>query len=128
MEYRKFSNTPRERIDDDMLERILNEEDLPCCSYGDSMRQAAKRNGCGCGTGERRVMPRQEMIPPADDNEICPDGCGKKNCLSGYPLAMAYTPDQIWQNLYCDEDALSHGTMFTELYKPFYHGCSGNCR
>ncbi len=132
MEYRKNYNTPRERIDDDMLLRILNEEDVGCCSYGDSNANARKRSSkveCGNAVRQSRNVSRQEVKPDGSSKgECCDDACAKKNCLSGYHLAMSYTPDQEWQHLYCDEDAMSHGTIFTELYKPFFHGCNGSCR
>jgi len=128
MEYRKYPSTPRERIDDDMLERILNEENTTCCSYGDRDYGSANSAASRCQV-RSRVEARQEITRPSrPDNSQCDEGCGKNNCLASYSLAMAYTPDQIWQNLYCEEDAMSHGTMFTELYKPFYYGCGSSCR
>lgn len=33
-------------------------------------------------------------------------------------LAMVYSPKQAWRLLYSSADALSHGTLFEELYKP----------
>ncbi len=33
-------------------------------------------------------------------------------------LAMVYAPYQCWRRLYSPEDAMKHGTMFEELYKP----------
>ena len=33
-------------------------------------------------------------------------------------LAMVYSPTQCFRMLYSVEDALSHGTLFEELYKP----------
>jgi len=131
MEYRKNYNTPRERIDDDMLLRILNEEEVSGCSYGECGRSARRSTRVDAGTAHphARMMARQENgTVGGNDSDHCPETCAKKNGLTGYPLAMSYTPDQEWQNLYCDDDAMSHGTIFTELYKPFYHGCGGSCR
>ena len=34
-------------------------------------------------------------------------------------LAMGFVPDQIWQNIYKDDVALSRGTIFADLDKPF---------
>ena len=131
MEYRKNYITPRERIDDDMLLRIMNEEEVSGCAYGEYGKTARRQTkvGCSCAVPHTPIMPRQENnVGGGNDSENCHEACAKKNCLSGYPLAMSYTPDQEWQNLYCDDDAMSHGTIFTELYKPFYHGCCGSCR
>ncbi len=33
-------------------------------------------------------------------------------------LAMVYSPYQYFCHLYTPEDALSHGTLFEQLYKP----------
>jgi len=38
-------------------------------------------------------------------------------------LAMVYSPYQCWRMLYSEMDALSHGTLFEELYKPLEDGC-----
>lgn len=38
-------------------------------------------------------------------------------------LAMVYSPYQCWRMLYSEMDALDHGTMFEELYKPLEDGC-----
>ena len=35
-------------------------------------------------------------------------------------LAMAYVPFQRFENLYDDEKALNNGTLFADLYLPFY--------
>ena len=127
MEYRKY-NTPRERIDDDMLERILNEENIGYCSYGDRNERSTVTSHARCQL-RSTVEPRNENPRPEHpENGCCDNGCGKDNCLASYSLAMAYTPDQKWQNLYNDDDSMIHGTMFAELYKPFYYGCGGNCR
>lgn len=121
MEYRKNSYTPRERVDDNMLLRILEEEEPVRCTYGSpcSNRGAVRHEDV------RRTSPRNEN---SDNCCNCDEKCAKQNALSGYALAMVYTPEQEWRELYTEEDALSHGTLFTELCKPFYHGCSGSCR
>ena len=40
------------------------------------------------------------------------EGCGDRQ------LAMVYSPMQCWRRLYTPADALMHGTLFEELYKP----------
>lgn len=48
---------------------------------------------------------------------------GQKNSKS---LAMVYPEKQCFERLYDPEVALSNGTMFEELNKPFYRGsCKG---
>lgn len=41
-------------------------------------------------------------------------------------LAMVYSPVQQFRGLYEPSDALAHGTLFEELYKPLERG--GRCR
>ena len=46
------------------------------------------------------------------------NACGGGGALDGAPLAYAYAPEQKFRMMYSPEDALSHGTLFEELYKP----------
>lgn len=48
-------------------------------------------------------------------------------CPEEFPVAMAYVPWQRWNTVYDLERALSTGTIFPELDKPFY-GVRGGCR
>ncbi len=54
-----------------------------------------------------------------------------RNGLSSFPaqtpLAMAYIPFQQWEEPYSDERALSSGTAFSGLDKPF-SAYGGDCR
>ena len=43
---------------------------------------------------------------------------GGRGCLDDMPLAYVYAPDQKFRMLYSANDALKHGTLFEELYKP----------
>lgn len=45
-----------------------------------------------------------------DNTEKC-NNCGKS-------LAMVYSPYQCFRMMYAPMDALCHGTLFEELYKP----------
>lgn len=47
------------------------------------------------------------------------NGCGGSDtCLDERPLAYVYAPDQHFRMLYSAYEALAHGTLFEELYKP----------
>ena len=49
------------------------------------------------------------------------NGCRRESirqCDDGLSLAMVYSPYQSWRMLYSEDDALKHGTLFEELYKP----------
>lgn len=45
-------------------------------------------------------------------------GCGGEGCPHDLPLAYLYAPDQRFRMLFSATDALSHGTLFEELFKP----------
>ena len=177
MENRNQYNSPRDRIDDALLIRLLNEEEtLPeynctgerrdrsrtnCgCSgnggsrsggnsreWGENRKSCGRkydgcganrdnrdncgcgsnrdeRNNCGCGnTRERQCNPMERQ----ETSGYC-ESCSAGGCLTGYALAMAYTPDHDFDGLFDEEEALSHGTLFRPLEFPFYPGCGGNCR
>ena len=55
-----------------------------------------------------------------------PRGTGRNGsamCEDGLQLAMVYSPYQSWRMLMSPDDALAHGTLFEELYKPLEDGC-----
>ncbi len=61
-------------------------------------------NGCNrCGSGN---TPRNSQYRP-------------DTTLSGFPLAMVYSPYQQFDNLYEPDEAICKGTLFAELDKPF---------
>ena len=59
-----------------------------------------------------------EMRRNADtDNRRRP--CGEsQNGINSLPLAYVYAPSQRFCMLYSAEEALKHGTLFEDLYKP----------
>ena len=67
------------------------------------------QNGCsgGCGNGNGSVGGMT--------NHSCG---GTGTCLDSKPLAYVYAPNQMFRMLYSANDALKHGTLFEELYKP----------
>ena len=52
------------------------------------------------------------ILPDAGECEAAPMLC------DGAQLAMVYAPMQSFRKLYSEADALRHGTLFEELYKP----------
>lgn len=53
--------------------------------------------------------------PPCTGAGMCG---GTGDCRDSMPLAYVYAPDQRFCMLYSARDALTHGTLFEELYKP----------
>ena len=45
-------------------------------------------------------------------------GCDAPMLSGGVQLAMVYAPKQAFRKLYSEAEALRHGTLFEELYKP----------
>jgi len=157
MEHRKNCDcqTPRERISDEMLLRMLDEEEPSVNFYGSARRieqnhdrrsycgrtntveakrcNEARNNCIGC-TGESRrnlesrpICTREQRPEPR--MESCAENCAANHYLTGYPLAMAYVPDQEWRDIYEDEEGLDRGTIFHELDLPFYPTrCNESCR
>ena len=79
--------------------------------------------------GGMRACRRRCLSGPAPEarNEGCDDSCtSDKRPLTGYPLAMVYSPEQVFENLYEPEDGLSRGTVFAALEMPFEG--DGRCR
>ena len=68
---------------------------------------------------ERNQNGYPSAMPEARDGHSASDSCGSDNlCMQDLRLGYAYVPIQRWQRLYSTDDALGHGTMFEELYKP----------
>ena len=65
---------------------------------------------------ERQRMERNENGTPTPTTDPCHEGA--EATLYDKPLAYAYVPIQRWRMLYSVDDALGHGTLFEELYKP----------
>lgn len=150
MEHRKEYGSPRDMLDDALLQRILADmtddtaDVRPRCGCGQGGRTDRNTDqkdrigyGCGCGGNERtaghdsrtdtgcgcgrnRVMPRQEV-----QNNSCPV---QNRCVSGrgveqlkgFPLAMVFSPNQEWEGIFEPEEALAKGTLFTGLVFPWY--------
>ena len=108
----QYGMAPRDRLDPRLFDRSASVSAEP-------QRRAAPACACGESLAAREnAAPRMEQpadtscVPTADDRMPA--------------LAMVYAPQQSWQNIYCEEDALTRGTIFAELDKPFYGpGCTG---
>ena len=83
------TRSPRDRIGDEMLRRMLD-----------------------------GGAPRTGDLPPVETRKspcLPQGGWG----LSSHPLGMVYAPLQSFRNLYDRETALKQGTLFSELDLPF---------
>ncbi|MBQ8836766.1 MAG: spore coat associated protein CotJA [Clostridia bacterium] len=77
----------------------------------------SRHNATCTSCGENRTESNSKNM-----NSHCDDcHCGDySNNDFNYSLAMVYSPEQEWQNLYCEEEGFMAGTIFKELDKPFY--------
>ena len=75
---------------------------------------------CGNMTGNR-----ESMIPMDSTSKTCTNICdcmqetSVQEHLQKLPLAMAYVPFQMWEKPYEADVALSRGTIFPSIDKPF---------
>lgn len=78
----------------------------------DLLRRSRFGNGFRRGIGESFARPVMEQV--GAENQMPGNGGTVKK-----RLAMAYIPNQAWQNLLSPENALMNGTIFRELVFPF---------
>ena len=108
MAYERTSGNPLDRLDESMLRMILSENfggEAPAGAAGGERPSGPSRNGrAGNGGGAFRL--------PA---------------LEGAPLAMVYSPQQKWEDVYDPEKGLERGTIFAALDLPFYPAACGGC-
>ena len=71
---------------------------------------SSRRTRCACcACGEERAEGGEGGAPCTSG--ACP--------LAGFPLAMVYSPEQAFENLYEPDEGLSRGTVFIALDMPF---------
>lgn len=85
--------TPRDRISDEMLQRMLH--------------------GNVANGGLSQIPSDHTHTPMPIPHEHTTWG------IVGYPLASMYAPLQEFRSLYDADTALKKGTLFSELYLPF---------
>ena len=68
-------------------------------------------------------MEKNENAYPTPQNGVGGARNEVTRCDDGLQLSMVYSPYQSWRMLLSPDDALAHGTLFEELYKPFRGGC-----
>ncbi len=96
------NQTGGRRTDDEMLRRML---------FGGGNRRPA---------AAQHARPVMEPVPPQSGNGDNGGAAAPSSfCMNACSLAMVYSPKQEWQELYSMENALSRGTLFRELDKPF---------
>lgn len=91
------NRTPRERVDDSILRRMLNGEGVEPPRCGSGCARESVGGGLPCNPGAAAESRR----------------------LMNFPLGMVYSPIQEWRDAYDVHTALERGTLFRELDKPW---------
>lgn len=102
--------TPRSRVN--QAANNLH-SDIPSSEL---LNRDESRRSC---TGELRSSASQGMRADRTDGHGMPCTCASGWGLTNHPLAMVYSPCQIWASVYAPDAALERGTMFAELDLPF---------
>lgn len=66
-----------------------------------------------------------------EDKGLCTSGDEAYSGVAGklpVSLAMVYSPEQYWGQLYPPEEGLERGTLFEGLYKPWQPDCKEDDR
>ena len=150
MDYRKNMNTPRDMVDEELLLRLMRENEPAAGVFGGNVRRENRRRpaagNCGCGNPEitiRREVPepernrcecreqpeetgcRERESRRENGGFVC-EPCAKDERMKMFALAMAYVPIQEWERLYDEETALARGTLFEALDLPWDQSACGN--
>lgn len=80
--------------------------------YFSGNRSSTRRSPSGAGCAGRDDYRNENSGSEMGnmENMSCP--------VNSRQLAMVYSPYQCWRMLYTPDNALKHGTLFEELYKP----------
>ena len=102
-----------------LRESDLPPADLPAAGLNPRMDRVPEDhghgNGCGCGISDGQNGHHHHSGCGCVGYEGCgPDSWG----LCEYPLAMVYSPCQVFRGLYDPDTALHRGTLFGELDLP----------
>ena len=130
MKVKNENFTPRERINREMLDRMLADEarrdacetnpsspipTYPCAAAPHSCPSCPQRSVQQTRTKPECAADRRRNVSDTSGTGIC-----RTPVYPGVSLAMVYSPCQAFEDLYEVDIALLHGTIFKELDKPFY--------
>ena len=85
-----------------------NNGNASCPGTGDIWNGNGSMNG-NLNNGTNGGMSGNNAVGGCNGNQM---GCARRQ------LAMVYSPYQCWRMLYSPDEALKHGCLFEELYKP----------
>lgn len=116
MKYNQDINRCR-GVDPRLLGQMLGYDTPICTPYG------SEQEGGTCTKPQRncRSQNAAQNRMETNNSHALDFACGTTPSL-----AMVYSPHQFFTNIFSAEEALKHGTLFCELYKPWMPG--GGCR
>lgn len=116
--------TPRDRVSDEFLRRLLEGEEhtpQPECSCRGCEEQEPRGSMQDAPVMQRNVRSCGCQGVEMNQSRMARESEGMHRCrmLEGQSLAMVYSPCQVWRGIYAPDMALRRGTMFKELDKPW---------
>lgn len=96
MDYQMENRTPRDRLGNEMLRRVLN-DDYSCQTHCHTNIRCAGNNNYKANRVGTCIQTSQ----------------------NARPIGMVYAQVQVWGDMYDPCEALKRGTMFRELDLPF---------
>jgi hypothetical protein len=79
--------------------------------------EGVRRDGCRAEGNMGNMNGSMNNMNGSGNGSARSLGSGAGDC-AGVQLAMVYSPFQCWRMTYSTEEALRHGALFEELYKP----------
>ena len=98
-------------VNEDFLKKLKG---ISCMDY---QRTDRFRPTCTCRKTQPQVAP--PSVAPLSPTQPTSDKRGVNIIENETTIAMVFSPKQLWQNLYDPMKALSRGTLFADLDKPF---------
>lgn len=109
--------TPRDRIGRDFREKLFEMDEDNCCARFSESDKCRQVSACEYGAVDLCGNNRRTSFSRSKRNVFFSEG-------SELPLAMIYSPDDSFDNLYEQDEALEKGTLFADLFFPFEaYGC-----
>lgn len=112
MVYNNEYKTPRERVNDDL--RAMTENDMAVFDFISSNPLAKQENHGCCKTNEYQTTRYNKE----ENTRMRGRGSFTNNVCSCPSLAMIYSPDQDFDDLFDIDLALAHGSLFKGLVFP----------
>ena len=127
MKVKNENFTPRERVNRELLDRMLAEsarqdaaDNTPLPYPSTRPYPATPAMACSCREERRSRENYSNRHPSCPQADAATHATCRTPVYPGVSLAMVYSPCQAFADLYEPEAGIERGTIFKELDKPFY--------